>query len=123
MKQKCIVMPEVPSVPLVRTFLGFIDLRIACLVIAGIRLVISAIALLVLLFWFILKERLLFTISEYAGRDGEPSFGALEFFIVLFFAILAAVLGANSVASYWYIQGVLKVRMLRHLQTNNEDSK
>lgn len=98
------------SVPVTRTFLGCIELRIACLVIAAIRLVLSIISLVILLFVFVLLEDEVVVESNMAGDDSKKSFGLIEFFIAVFIAIAATILASNLVASYWFIQGVTSVR-------------
>ncbi|XP_037040542.1 uncharacterized protein LOC119077432 [Bradysia coprophila] len=94
------------AVPTVRTFLGCVDLRVACLVIAAIRLVISVVALVALLLVFLITEDAAVEASNEAKEDDKTAYGFLEFMIAVYSAILAVVLITNLLVTYWFIQGV-----------------
>lgn len=81
----------------VKNFLGCVDLKIACIVLASVRMILSVIFFFVVMTWFL---------------EAEASFrGIVEFALLVYMVAAAAVFVANILVTYWFIKGAISVRV------------
>lgn len=80
----------------VKSFLGCVDLKIACIVLAAIRMLLSVILFITLITWFLKEE--------------TKTVDIIEFAILVYSTVAAAVFVANILVTYWFIKGAISVR-------------
>lgn len=90
------------ELPTVRTFCGCCDLRLACIIIAAIKMVVAIIIFFVLTY-------LCLTV-EVALEESQQNTGALQVGILVLFLILLPIAFINALFCYWFIRGAYYVR-------------
>lgn len=100
------------AVPTVKSFLGCVDLKVACIVFAAIRMVVSIIVLIVLAFVFlIMEDTAVKTHNSTLFNPNRRSFRFLQFLIAVYVLIAAVVIVINILATYWFIKGATSVKL------------
>lgn len=99
------------TIPTVQSFLGFVDLRIACIAIAMFRMFVSIIILILLFVVFAVVEHKVDKVSQFVvSTDAKEEISRIEFFVAVFVIVAAVVLAINLLATYWFIKGANSVR-------------
>lgn len=99
------------TIPTVESFLGFVDLRIACVAIAAFRMYVSIIILSLLFVAFVVFEHAEAEIGKFVeSTDAKEKMAEIEFFTAFLIISAAIVLAINVLATYWFIRGANSVR-------------
>ncbi len=107
------------TIPTVKSFLGFVDLKIACIANAAFRLLASIIILLLLFALYVFVEDEMDNANEMLAvlpqeekvvQNAEEDINEGKFTVALYSIITAIILAINIVASYWFITGAKSVR-------------
>ncbi len=96
------------AIPTVKSFLGCIDLKVACITIAAFRLVISIILLIVLfIFYFVFKEALDDASKTESDKEASKIFTTI---FAIYLIIAVPIIFINILFAYWFIRGATSVR-------------
>ncbi len=94
----------------VKSFLGCVDLNISCIVLASVRLILSIIVLIILIYRSANHEIEIVNDKNNAENSFQRTkFSFYEFVTDIYFTIAATVLAVNIVVTYWFIRGAIQV--------------
>lgn len=108
------------AIPTVKSFCGCCDLKVACVVIASLRIIGSIIVILIYSFlFFLLGTDSIKSETENRAESGSaPTDGVIEVLLYVWLIIQCVVGVVNILCSYWFIRGVTSVKY-HHIESRN----
>lgn len=108
------------AIPTVNSFCGCCDLKVACVVIASLRIIGSIIIILVYLFLlFIIGADSIKSDTENRAESGsDPTDGVIEVLLYVWLIVQFVVAVVNILCAYWFIRGVTSVKA-HHIESRN----